>query len=74
MKSETKFPQPCGINNNGNWQSKKPASRVFSLPYHPDWRVWVIGVIAGTLIVGMSGLLANRRILNTPPVETLRET
>ncbi len=50
------------------------ASRVFSLPYHPDWRVWVIGIIAGTLIVGLSGLLANRRILNTPPVETLRET
>ncbi|MGA9852914.1 MAG: FtsX-like permease family protein [Gammaproteobacteria bacterium] len=50
------------------------ASRVFSLPYHPDWRVWAIGVIAGTFIVGLSGLLANRRILNTPPVETLRET
>jgi putative ABC transport system permease protein len=50
------------------------ASRVFSLPYHLDWRVWVIGIIAGSLIVGTSGLLANRRILNTPPVETLRET
>jgi len=50
------------------------ASRVFSLAYHPDWRVWAIGIFAGTLIVGLSGLLANRRILNTPPVETLRET
>ena len=50
------------------------ATRVFSLPYHPDWRVWAIGIIAGTSIVGMSGLLANRRILNAPPVETLRET
>lgn len=50
------------------------ANRVFSLPYHPDWRVWAIGIIAGTLIVGVSGLLANRRILNAPPVETLRET
>jgi len=50
------------------------ASRVFSLAYHPDWRVWVIGIIAGTLIVGLSGLLANRRILNAPPMETLRET
>jgi len=50
------------------------ASRVFSLPYHPDWRVWAVGIIAGTLIVGLSGVLANRRILNTPPVETLRET
>jgi len=50
------------------------ATRVFSLPYHPDWRVWAIGIIAGTLIIGMSGLLANRRILNAPSVETLRET
>jgi putative ABC transport system permease protein len=49
------------------------ATRVFSLSYHPDWRVWVIGIIAGTLIVGVSGLLANRRIVNAPPVETLRE-
>jgi putative ABC transport system permease protein len=50
------------------------ASRVFSLTYHLDWRVWAIGIVSGTLIVGVSGLLANRRILNTPPVETLRET
>ncbi|HVA55278.1 MAG TPA: FtsX-like permease family protein [Gammaproteobacteria bacterium] len=50
------------------------ASRVFSLSYHPDWRVWAIGIIAGTLIVGLSGLLANRHILNASPVETLRET
>ncbi|MGH8281137.1 MAG: ABC transporter permease, partial [Gammaproteobacteria bacterium] len=49
------------------------ASRVFSLPYHPDWRVWIVGIIAGTLIVGLSGLLANRSVLNVPPVETLRE-
>ena len=50
------------------------ASRVFSLIFYPDWRVWIIGIIAGTLIVSMSGLLANRRILNAPPVESLRET
>ena len=37
------------------------ARRVFSLPYHPDWRVWIIGIVAGTLIVALSGLLA------TPP-------
>ncbi|MGH8397180.1 MAG: ABC transporter permease [Gammaproteobacteria bacterium] len=50
------------------------ASRVFSLPYHPDWRVWVAGIIAGMVIVGFSGLLATRHVLNAPPVETLRET
>ena len=50
------------------------ATRVFSLPWHPDWRVWVAGILAGTVIVAISGLLATRRVLNVPPVETLRET
>jgi putative ABC transport system permease protein len=50
------------------------ARQVFSLPWHPDWRVWVIGIAAGTVIVVVSGLLATRQVLNAPPVETLRET
>ncbi|HEV2332001.1 MAG TPA: FtsX-like permease family protein, partial [Gammaproteobacteria bacterium] len=50
------------------------AVRVFTLPYHPDWRVWVLGIVAGTLIVVFSGLMATRRVLKAPPVETLRET
>ena len=50
------------------------ATQVFSLPWHPDWRVWVAGILAGTVIVAVSGLLATRRVLNAPPVETLRET
>ena len=50
------------------------ASRVFSLPYDLDWRVWFVGLAAGTVIVSFSGLAATRRVLKTPPVETLRET
>lgn len=50
------------------------ADRVFNLPYHGDWRVWVFGIAAGTVIVAASGVLATRRVLNAPPVETLRET
>ena len=50
------------------------AVRVFTLPYHADWRVWVLGIIAGTVIVAFSGLMATRRVLQAPPVETLRET
>ncbi|MDE2273341.1 MAG: FtsX-like permease family protein [Gammaproteobacteria bacterium] len=50
------------------------ATRVFSLPWHPDWRVWVAGILAGTVIVAVSGLLATRRVLSAPPVETLRES
>jgi len=50
------------------------AKRVFSLPYELDWRVWVIGLVAGTLIVALSGLAATRRVLRAPPVETLRDS
>jgi putative ABC transport system permease protein len=49
------------------------ASQVFSLPYSLDWRVWLLGLAAGTVIVSLSGLAATRRVLKTPPVETLRE-
>ncbi|HEX6550281.1 MAG TPA: FtsX-like permease family protein, partial [Gammaproteobacteria bacterium] len=49
------------------------ASRVFNLPYHGSWRIWVFGIAGGTLIVAVSGVLATRKVLNTPPVETLRE-
>lgn len=50
------------------------ANRVFLLPYHPDWRVWVIGLVSGTLIVAASGMLATWRLLRVSPMEVLRET
>jgi putative ABC transport system permease protein len=50
------------------------ARDVFSLPYQLDWRVWVVGLVAGTAIVGLSGVVATRRVLRVPPVETLRES
>jgi putative ABC transport system permease protein len=50
------------------------ADRVFNLPYHGDWRIWVFGITAGTLIVAISGVLATRKVLDAPPVETLRES
>ena len=50
------------------------AVRVFNLPYSVDWRVWVIGIFLGTVIVAVSGMLATRRVLQAPPVETLRES
>jgi putative ABC transport system permease protein len=49
------------------------AVRIFNLPYRPDWRIWVLGVLAGTAIVAFSGMMATRRVLKAPPVETLRE-
>jgi putative ABC transport system permease protein len=48
------------------------ASRIFSLDYTVDPWVWVAGLVAGTLLVGASGTLATRRVVNTPPIVTLR--
>jgi putative ABC transport system permease protein len=49
------------------------ASRMFSLEYSVDPWVWVFGLVCGTVLVGVSGTLATRRVVNTPPVVTLRD-
>jgi putative ABC transport system permease protein len=49
------------------------AHRLFSLPYTLDPWVWVAGLLCGTLLVGASGTLATRRVVNTPPIVTLRD-
>ena len=49
------------------------ARRLFSLQYTLDARVWVVGLVCGTVLVGVSGTLATRRVVNTPPIHTLRD-
>ena len=49
------------------------ARLVFSLQYTLDPWVWVVGLVCGTLLVGLSGTLATRRVVNTPPIVTLRD-
>jgi putative ABC transport system permease protein len=49
------------------------ARRLFSLHYTLDPWVWVVGLVCGTLLVGLSGTLATRRVVNTPPILTLRD-
>jgi putative ABC transport system permease protein len=49
------------------------ARRLFSLQYTLDPWLWVIGLVCGTALVGLSGTLATRSVVNTPPVVTLRE-
>jgi putative ABC transport system permease protein len=49
------------------------AVRLFSLEYSVNPWLWVIGLISGTVLVGLSGTLATRSVVNTPPVVTLRE-
>ncbi|MEP6886631.1 MAG: FtsX-like permease family protein [Gammaproteobacteria bacterium] len=49
------------------------ARRLFSLHYTLDPWVWVVGLVCGTVLVGVSGTLATRRVVNTPPIQTLRD-
>jgi putative ABC transport system permease protein len=49
------------------------ARRLFSLQYTLDPWVWVVGLVCGTLLVGLSGTLATRGVVNTPPIVTLRD-
>lgn len=48
------------------------ATQVFNLPWTPDWRLPAIGGALGTLAVAVTGLLATRRVVATPPSQTLR--
>jgi putative ABC transport system permease protein len=49
------------------------AKRLFSLQFAVDPWVWVLGLVCGTILVGLSGTLATRRVVNTPPIVTLRD-
>jgi putative ABC transport system permease protein len=49
------------------------AHRLFSLEFELDPWVWVVGLVCGTILVGLSGTLATRRVVNTPPIITLRD-
>ncbi len=49
------------------------AREVFDLRYTIDPWVWVIGLVAGAVIVGGAGTLAARGVVNHPPLSTLRE-
>jgi len=48
------------------------ATELFQLDYVPGLWLWVSGLAAGGLIVGVSGTLAVRSVVNESPVATLR--
>jgi putative ABC transport system permease protein len=48
------------------------ATRAFNLDYTFDITVWAVGLVAGATLVGVSGTLATRSVVNHPPVATLR--
>ena len=48
------------------------ATRLFQLEFTPSIALWLGGLGAGALIVGVSGTLAVRSVINHSPVATLR--
>ena len=48
------------------------ATRLFNLDYTFDPTLWGVGLLAGALLVGLSGTLATRSVVNHPPIATLR--
>lgn len=48
------------------------ADRVFRLDFDGSPWLWVTGTLAGLIVVGVSGLLATRRVLDQPPMAVLR--
>ncbi len=50
------------------------ATRVLDLKYHFDPLLWIVGLLAGALLVGVSGTLATRSVVDQSPLETLRRT
>jgi putative ABC transport system permease protein len=48
------------------------ANELFGLDFVPDPLLWLVGVVLGTAIVGVSGTLAVRSVVNTSPVTVLR--
>jgi hypothetical protein len=45
---------------------------LFRLEYSPGVMLWVGGLVAGALLVGICGTLAVRSVINQSPVATLR--
>jgi putative ABC transport system permease protein len=48
------------------------ADRLFELEYLPGPTLWLSGLVIGGVVVGISGTLAARSVVNEPPVSTLR--
>jgi putative ABC transport system permease protein len=48
------------------------ATQLFRLDFVPGITLWLGGLVAGALVVGVSGTLAVRSVINQSPVATLR--
>ena len=48
------------------------AVQLFELPYEFNPLLWLAGLVAGVLLVCVSGFVAARGAINAPPIEVLR--
>ena len=48
-------------------------TQVFDLDYGINPQLWLLGPVAGMLLVGSIGILTTRRLVDTPPSSVLRE-
>ncbi|MBD3646467.1 MAG: FtsX-like permease family protein, partial [Pseudomonadales bacterium] len=46
---------------------------IFELAYHVNPQLWILGPLVGTVLIGLVGTLATRKVVNTPPTTVLRE-
>jgi putative ABC transport system permease protein len=49
------------------------AERIFQLDYVINPYLWAIGILAGTVVVGVTGTLATRKAVTEPPIVVLRD-
>ena len=48
-------------------------TEIFELDYDMNPQLWVLGPVVGTLLIGIVGTFATRRVVDTPPASVLRE-
>jgi putative ABC transport system permease protein len=48
------------------------ATRLLEIPYSPDPALWLVGMLAGIVLVCLAGWLATRSAISRPPMEILR--
>ncbi|WP_058833648.1 ABC transporter permease [Luteimonas abyssi] len=49
------------------------ATRVFDLPWQPNWSMAAFGGVLGMAMTLLAGMIATRRVVDAPPALTLRE-
>ncbi|HTS52274.1 MAG TPA: FtsX-like permease family protein [Burkholderiales bacterium] len=49
------------------------ATRMLNVPYAISPWIWLVGLMGGTAVVLLSGLLGTRRVIRTPPMQIFRE-